>query len=136
MEEIGERRVCLLPLKDCSNKQLVARDDLESALCVSSSPSHSDEWILDLGSTYHICPNREWFSSFHDLDGGVVMLGDETTCRIQGIGSIRLKMHDGTVRVLKDIRYVLDMKKNVISFGAFDKKGYKITIVGGVFKVV
>jgi len=23
---------------------------------------HNDEWILDLGCSYHMCPNNEWFS--------------------------------------------------------------------------
>jgi len=26
------------------------------------------EWILDTGATYHVCPNRDWFSSFEKLD--------------------------------------------------------------------
>jgi hypothetical protein len=54
----------------------------------------------------------------------------------QGIGSIPLKLHDGTIRVLTDARYVPDLKKNIISLGAFDAKGYTITMSGGVLKVV
>ena len=44
-------------------------DDFEFSLTVSSMVCHSDEWILDSGCTYHMCPNREWFSSFQELDG-------------------------------------------------------------------
>ncbi|BBN68941.1 hypothetical protein Prudu_949S000400 [Prunus dulcis] len=45
-------------------------------------------------------------------------------------------MHDGTVRELSDVRYVPDMKKNLISLGALESKGLKITMEGGVLKAV
>ena len=25
---------------------------------------HSDTWLLDSGCTYHMCPRREWFSTY------------------------------------------------------------------------
>ena len=31
--------------------------------------SEESEWILDMGTTYHICPKRERFASFKKLDG-------------------------------------------------------------------
>ncbi|KAI5316970.1 hypothetical protein L3X38_036677 [Prunus dulcis] len=55
---------------------------------------------------------------------------------MQGIGKICLKMQDGTIRELSDARYVPDMKKNLISLGALESKGLKITMEGGVLKVV
>ena len=33
------------------------------------SNSDNAEWILDTGATYHVCPNRAWFSSFEKVDG-------------------------------------------------------------------
>ena len=29
--------------------------------------SGDNEWIMDTGATYHVCPNRDWFSSFEKL---------------------------------------------------------------------
>ena len=29
--------------------------------------SDNAEWILDTRATYHVCPNRAWFSSFKKL---------------------------------------------------------------------
>ncbi|BBH01937.1 hypothetical protein Prudu_012349, partial [Prunus dulcis] len=111
-------------------------EDFEFALASSSADGHSTEWILDSGCTYHMCPIREWFSSFEELDGGVVLMGNNNACKTQGIGKICLKMHDGTVRELSDVRYVPDMKKNLISLGALESKGLKITMEGGVLKAV
>ena len=34
-----------------------------------------------------------------------------------------MKMFDGMVRTLTDVRYVPDLKKNLISLGTFDKSG-------------
>ncbi|CAL9002404.1 unnamed protein product [Prunus brigantina] len=92
--------------------------------------------MLDSGCTYHMCPIREWFSSFEELDGGVVLMGNNNACKTQGIGKICLKMHDGTIGELSDVRYVPDMKKNLISLGALESKGLKITMEGGVLKAV
>ncbi|CAL2262889.1 unnamed protein product [Prunus armeniaca] len=111
-------------------------DDFEFALASSSVDGHSKEWILDLGYTYHMCPIREWFSSFEELDGGVVLMGNNNACKTQGICKIYLKMHDGAIRELSDARCVPDMKKNLISLGALESKGLKITMVGRVLKAV
>ena len=83
-----------------------------------------------------MCPSWEWFYSFQELDGRVVLMGNNNACKTQGIGKICLKMHDGTVRELSDVRYVPDMKKNLISLGALESKGLKITIEGEVLKAV
>ncbi|PSS08126.1 Endonuclease [Actinidia chinensis var. chinensis] len=131
--------------KDCPKieskepKANIAHDAVEkddTAFTVSLSASHSDEWILDSGCSYHMCPHRDWFSSFEELDGGVVLMGNDNACKTMGIGTIRLKMFSGTVKVLTDVRYVPDLKKNLISLGDFDSKGYKIILEGGVLKVV
>ncbi|KAJ8750530.1 hypothetical protein K2173_015683 [Erythroxylum novogranatense] len=73
---------------------------------------------------------------FQELDGGVVLMGNNNAYKTRGIGKICLKMHDGTIRELSDVRYVPDMKKNLISIGALESKGIKITIEDGVLKAV
>jgi len=30
----------------------------------SEKDKYSDAWLLDSGYTYHICPKREWFSTY------------------------------------------------------------------------
>ena len=43
---------------------------------------------------------------------------DGHTCQIEGISTVRIKLSDGMVKELKDVRYVLQLKKNFISVGA------------------
>jgi len=81
--------------------------------------TYPDEWILDSGCTYHMCPIREWFFEFQELDGGVLYMGNDNPCKTTGIGSIKLRKHDGSTRNLQDVRYVPKLKKNLMSLGGF-----------------
>ena len=68
-----------------------------SLLVTTPTVDYSDntEWILDTGATYHVCPNRAWFSSFEKLDRCYTVMGDDHPCNIEGIGTVRVKMVDG-----------------------------------------
>jgi hypothetical protein len=113
------------------------KDEAESdiSLVVSASTSHPDEWILDSGCTYHMSHIREWFFDFKELDDGVVYMGNDNPCKTVGIGSIKLQNHDGSTRILKDVRYVPNLKKNIISLGALESKGLVVIMRDGVLKV-
>jgi len=50
---------------------------------------------------------REWFSSLEKLDSGVLIIGNDVAYQMVRIGIIRIKMFDGVVRDLTDVRYVL-----------------------------
>jgi hypothetical protein len=60
---------------------------------------------------------------------------DNSPCKIEGIGSVRIKMFDGTIRTLTDVRYIPKMKRNLISVSALDAKGYKYSGGDSVLKV-
>jgi Pol polyprotein len=47
-----------------------------------------------------------------------------------------MKMFDGMVRTLSDVRHVPGLKKNLISLGTLDKNGCRISCQGGVMKVI
>jgi len=40
------------------------------------------------------------------LDSGVVIMGNDAACQMIGIDIVRIKMFDGVVRDLTDVRYV------------------------------
>jgi len=54
---------------------------------------------------------------------------------MKGIDIVRIKMFDGVVRDLTELRYVPQMKKNIISVGAMESKGLKVTLDNGILKV-
>ena len=115
----------------------VAEDDKSdfSLACVSSVTS-TDEWLCDSTCSFDMCFRKEWFFNFTELDDGVVYLADNQPCKIVGIGSISLKNHDGSTRVLTDVRYIPKLEKNLISLGTLESKGFTIILQNRILKVV
>jgi len=97
--------------------------------------SGNSEWVLDTGATYHVCPNRDWFSSFEKLDGYFAVMSDDHPCNVKGIGTVRIKIFDGMVRELKKVRYMPQLKKNFISVGALETLSLVVSIRDGVLKM-
>ncbi|KAH0764779.1 hypothetical protein KY285_000650 [Solanum tuberosum] len=62
-------------------------------------------------------------------------MSNNATCKIVGIGSVRVRCHDGTVRTITEVCHIPDLKKKLISLGTLDKKGYKYMSEGGTMKV-
>jgi len=77
----------------------------------------------------------DWFSSFEKLDGCFVVMGDDHACNIEEMDTVRIKMDDGIVRELKEVRNVLQLKKNLISVGALKTLGLVVSIRDGILKM-
>ena len=86
-----------------------------------------DRWLLDSGASHHMCPHRNWFTSYENVNNSSVFMGNNVSCQTVGMGDIRIKMYDNTVRTLTSVRHVPDLKKNLISLGVLDSDGYKFT---------
>ena len=104
--------------------------DTDNALMISLSVSQTSEWILDSRCSYHMCPNREMFLDFKEFNGGVVYMGNDSTCKMMGIDSVQIKMFDGVIRKLNDVRYVPDLKKKLIFLGVLVASDYRIILEG------
>ena len=44
-------------------------------------------------------------------------MGDDRSCNMEGISMVLIKMFDGMVRELKKVRYISQLKRNLISVG-------------------
>nr|KYP64657.1 Retrovirus-related Pol polyprotein from transposon TNT 1-94 [Cajanus cajan] len=91
---------------------------------------------MDSGCSYHMCPKKDYFETLKFKEGGTVLLGDDHPCQVQGIGTVRLKMFDNREYILKDVRYVPDLKRNLISISMFDSLGYATKTQHGVLKIL
>ena len=109
--------------------------DSADVLSISSNDPR-DEWVLDSGATFHMTSRKDWLFDLKDTEGSKVLMGDNTPCDVKGIGSVKLKMADGTMKILKDVRYIPELKRNLISLGTLDTSGYEIKLRGGVLKVL
>ena len=61
---------------------------------------------------------------------------NDAACKTVGIDNICMKMFDGQVRTLKDVRHVLDMRKNLLSLGALKVERCKFSVTDGALKVI
>ncbi|KAH9780126.1 hypothetical protein KPL71_007968 [Citrus sinensis] len=109
--------------------------DSAGVLIVSDGASRGN-WVLDSGCSFHMCPNRNLFKNYETYDGGIVVMGNDASCRVIGKGTIKLKMLDGTIRELANVRHVPDLKRNLISLGMLDKMGCVIKLESGILKVL
>ncbi|KAG8497386.1 hypothetical protein CXB51_008630 [Gossypium anomalum] len=65
----------------------------------------SEKWILDSGYTFHMSPNLDWFTTYETGSEGVVLMENNASCKIADVGTIKVKMFDGVVRTLSDVRH-------------------------------
>ncbi|KAK8937136.1 hypothetical protein KSP39_PZI011924 [Platanthera zijinensis] len=104
------------PVRKLKGKESVPQQAAVASECVSDDDvlhvsqsrdvavGTTDSWIMDTGCSFHMCPNIEWFSSIRHCGGGRVRMGNQSECEISGVGSIRIRMFDGVVRTLTDVR--------------------------------
>jgi len=56
---------------------------------------------------------------------GTVNIANDTKSRIAGVGTVQICMFDGVVRTVTGVRHVPGLKRNLISLGPFNTKGYR-----------
>lgn len=81
-------------------------------------------------------PNKDLFYTFTNVECGKVLMGNNHVCKEMGIRTVRLKIYDGIVQTLDEVRYLLNMKKNLISIGALDSGRYKIVLKARILKII
>lgn len=130
------RSNCPLNKKEPDASLVVVTLDCEDVCTVFNQGTNSPgEWILDSGSSYHVCSERGHFDRFQDTKNEIVSLADGSTCEIKGIGIVKIKMFDGIVRSLNGVRYVPKLRKNLISIGRLASEGYRCSVVGGAMNI-
>ena len=111
------------------------RYDSVGVLIVSDGVSRGN-WVLGFGCSFHMCPNKNFFKNYEAYDGGIIVMGNDASFKVIGRGTIKLKMFDGTIRELANVRHFPDLKRNLISLGMLDKMGFVIKLESGTLKVL
>ena len=106
----------------------------ESDVLLAASDDRKSDWILDSGSAYHLCRDREVFSTYAPCEGRIWM-ANNTSSRVVGRGSVRFRMADGRSVTLTEVRHVPNLRKNLISIGMLDSKGCSFDASGGILRV-
>lgn len=97
--------------------------DSAEALVIYDGKS-SKEWILDSSFTFHMCPNQSWFETLSFYNGRSLLLGNNKTFKVAGIGTAKLKLYDGFEKVMQQVRHIPELKRNLILLGMLESNRY------------
>ncbi|GJX77039.1 hypothetical protein Tco_0323850 [Tanacetum coccineum] len=95
--------------------------DYDDAL-VSCVENMIDDRIMNSGASFHATYWKEEFERFK-IRSSKVRLVDDKTLDIAGVGGVVLKTSFGTSWNLKDVKYIPDLKKRLISVRQLDDEG-------------
>ncbi|GFY87184.1 hypothetical protein Acr_05g0008230 [Actinidia rufa] len=70
------------------------QQDQSSNTAATAVDNGKSNWVLDSGSAYHLCRDREVFSTYAAYEGRIWM-ANNTSSRVVGSGSVRFRMADG-----------------------------------------
>ena len=85
----------------------------------------SDTWLIDRGASKHKTGQKKTLSSFEERDSPQKLsLEDDYQYIIKGIGKATYKLNSGTPMKMRDVIYVLGLKKKLLSISSLDKKGF------------
>ena len=70
----------------------------DEVLSICNVSQHHHHWLLDSGASNHMCLHINWFSTYQSIDDGVCFMENDFSYKIVGVGSIRITMHDDSVR--------------------------------------
>ncbi|GKE47915.1 retrovirus-related pol polyprotein from transposon TNT 1-94 [Tanacetum coccineum] len=76
----------------------------------------------------------DFLFDFKEFNNGTVLLGDNRACAIRRTGKVRVQMKDGSSFVLENVRYIPELKTNLISLGTLDREGYTVKLQNGRVK--
>ena len=105
-EHLEEKKNGNKPLESASVSEETLDDNEVGVdlLLVSSGNNVLLEYlVLDSTCSYHMTPKKKCFDMYKPYNGGMVYVGNNATCPVIGIGTVKIKMFDGVVRVLSNV---------------------------------
>lgn len=95
---------------------------------VNTIEVNSKDWWYDTGATTHICINKNMFSTYKKCNAEERLLMSNTDSSIiEGCGKVKLALTSGQEIILKNVKYVPDMRNNLISDSLLSKAGFVVT---------
>jgi len=60
------------------------------SLATTSGKGVDDDWLLDSGCTYHMCPHRDWSNTYELVNTGILLMGNDIECKVTRIGTVQI----------------------------------------------
>lgn len=101
-----------------------------------STKNTKNEWVLDLGCTFHMCLIKTYLCDYQKLNYGSVYLGNNQAWRVIGMETIKIRSIDCTIRSLRNVWHVPNLKRNLISLRVLNDVGYWFKVENDSLKVL
>jgi hypothetical protein len=89
-------------------------------------------WLIDSGASKHMKGQRDILSCLSEKKfSRKVTLGYDYQYPIKGVGESNYKLNSGTPMKMKDVLYVLGLKKNLLYISALEKKCFRVSCIDG-----
>ena len=89
--------------------------------------SNPKELWIDTGTIRHVCLDKKMFSTFEPTETEEkVFMGNSTTLEIKGQGKVIFKMTFGNELTLRNVLYVPEIRKNLVSSLLLNSLGFQL----------
>ena len=116
-------------------KERTNNSDIEYSLisALTGTVTHgNDTWLVDSGASKHMTGFKEYLTTLIAKESSQkVKLGDDYQYPIKGVGEASYKLESGKLLKMKDVLYVPELKKNLLSISGLEKKGFRVAFVDG-----
>jgi hypothetical protein len=105
--------------------------DFSLVLCLSTRTTHSGVWYIDNSASRHMTGVHENLTDLTQIGDLEVVLGDDWV--VKGVGSGTVSFHRESLPpiLLREVLYVLVLKKNLVSVYAIEERGYEVLFHDG-----
>ena len=92
--------------------------------------------MLDSATSLHICKDKSSFETLHSHgDYGYIIVGNNEKLKVEGFGSVSLKLQNDVVRSFHNVKHGSSASVNLISLVELTSYGYKYVGVRKLCKV-
>lgn len=127
--------------KDKGESSAVTWVDYVESLMVSEANlsegiDFKEVWILDTGCSFHMTPRKNWFVELKESSSGSVRMANESVSTVEGIRTIKVQTSDGRQVLIKNVRYIPQFSRNMLSLGTFEELGCNFKSENGFLEVI
>ena len=129
----------LLSWDESENATMIVQEsssyEIELLVVEEEKSTYGNHWLLDSACSNYVCCKKKWFDINDAYGDEVVKLGNGDYLEIVGNDTVKIKMHNGCVRTLSDLRYVPTLERNLISLDRLEALAYGYSASDGVMQV-
>jgi hypothetical protein len=114
-------------------EEFSAKFDKEFSLVVwlSTRTTHSSVWYINSGASRHMTGVCEHLTNLTQIGDLEVVLGDEQVVKAVGSGTVSFQKESLSPMLLREVLYVIGLKKNLVSVSAIEERGYEVLFHDG-----